>query len=301
MRLLVITNLFPNSLEPNRGLFNLQQLEALRNEPDVSIRVVSPLPWSPRLGLKERWRRYAELPGEEEIRGFKVYHPRYVVIPKVLRSLYGVSFYLGIKGCVARLRREFPFDVILATWAYPDAFGSVLLGRRIGVPCLVKVHGTDINHHTRHLLRRMMITWALRRAPGVIAVSDKLKQTMVRCGIPERSITVLTNGVNGTSFAPMPRAECRERLGLDPTQKIILYVGYLKVGKGVLDLLEAFNRLDGREGVRLVYVGDGPDRAVLEELIRRRGLGRSGRQKGLGRRVTTCCYWRRTCRGIKTC
>jgi glycosyltransferase involved in cell wall biosynthesis len=275
VRILVITNLFPNSLEPNRGLFNLQQLEALREEPDVSIRVVSPTPWSPGVSLGERWRRYSELPAEEEIHGFKVYHPRYVVIPKVLRSLYGVLFYLGIKGCVDRLRREFPFDVILATWAYPDAFGSVLLSRRIGVPCLVKVHGTDINHHTRHLLRRMMITWALRRAPSVIAVSDKLKRIMVRCGIPEDSITVLQNGVDAATFVPMPRDECRRTLSLDPSQKIILYVGYLKESKGILDLLEAFDRLDRREKLKLVYVGDGPDSTLLDVQLRRRGLSRS--------------------------
>ena len=61
MRVLVVTNLFPNALEPNRGLFNLQPLEELRREQGVSIRVVAPVPWSPG-AAPGKWRRYAALP-----------------------------------------------------------------------------------------------------------------------------------------------------------------------------------------------------------------------------------------------
>ena len=273
MRVLVVTNLFPNALEPNRGLFNLQPLEELRKEPGVSIRIVAPVPWSPG-AAPGRWRRYAALPAEEDVRGFRVYHPRYVVIPGILRDLHGLSYYMGIQRRVERLRDEFPFDVILATWAYPDAVGAMLVSRRLGVPCLVKVHGTDVNEHTRHRVRRRMITWALRRAPGVIAVSEPLRQTLVRCGVPADSITVLENGVNATAFEPMPRGTCRRQLSLDPADKIVLYVGNLKPAKGTRDLLEAFSRLEVGGRVRLFYVGDGPDSAFLEQQIRRRGLAR---------------------------
>ena len=43
MKLLIITNLFPNALEPNRGLFNKQQFLALAKR--CELRVVAPVPW----------------------------------------------------------------------------------------------------------------------------------------------------------------------------------------------------------------------------------------------------------------
>ena len=45
MRVLAITNLFPNVREPNRGIFNLQQFEALQERAEV--RVIAPVAWQP--------------------------------------------------------------------------------------------------------------------------------------------------------------------------------------------------------------------------------------------------------------
>ena len=124
MKLLIITNLFPNKKEPNRAVFNVQQIQELLKF--CEIKVVAPIPFL----------KYSkeQVPYEENIKGVDVYHPRYVVIPKILRSLYGYLFFLGIKKSILNIYQTFMFDMILATWAYPDAFGAAIIAKFLKKP-----------------------------------------------------------------------------------------------------------------------------------------------------------------------
>ena len=52
------------------------------------------------------------------------------------------------QGLLAQLA-AFAVYVVLATWAYPDGCAAVLAARALGKPCVVKVHGSDVNPMTR--------------------------------------------------------------------------------------------------------------------------------------------------------
>ena len=68
MKLLIITNLFPNKQEPTRATFNLQQIRELAKL--CELKVVAPLPYF----------KYSKekVPLEENIEGIEVYHPRHL-------------------------------------------------------------------------------------------------------------------------------------------------------------------------------------------------------------------------------
>ena len=119
MKILIITNLFPNSAEPARGIFNKQQFLELAKF--CELKVIAPVPWHKSRGI----------PGREAIDDIDVYHPRYFMIPKICRSLYGFFFYFSLLPKIKKLYKEFEFDAILATWAYPDAFGSYLIAKTL--------------------------------------------------------------------------------------------------------------------------------------------------------------------------
>ncbi|MHC4123088.1 MAG: glycosyltransferase family 4 protein, partial [Planctomycetota bacterium] len=109
MRILIITNLFPNKKEPTRAQYNRQQFGELSGL--CELKIVAPLPFF-KHSIKE-------VPMAETIEGIEVFHPRYLVIPKVLRSLYGFFFFFGIISAVKAIYKTFKFDVILGSWAYP--------------------------------------------------------------------------------------------------------------------------------------------------------------------------------------
>jgi len=268
MKILGITNLFPNHCQPLRGIFNKQQFVALSRL--CALKVVAPVPWFPKGCHQDPRSIYAEVAKEENIDGISVYHPRYFVIPKIARSFYGYFFLWGVSPTIKFLSKKNSFDAILATWAYPDAFAAALIAKKMGKPLVIKVHGTDINVTTRYFWRRMMIKYALHRATKIIAVSRALKEKMIHLGIPEKKIEVVVNGVDPTIFKKMDPHECREKLSLPQDKKHVVFIGNLVEIKGVKHLIEAFKDLP--EDIFLNVVGSGVLRNALEELVKKFGL-----------------------------
>ncbi len=278
MKVLAITNLFPNNVNPQQGIFNKQQFSQLAKL--CSLEVVAPVPWAPKLKSNDKRMLLADVTETETIDGIKVYHPRYLVTPKVGRSLYGFWFYAGIQGTVQKIYKDFPFDVIFATWAYPDAFAASLVARQMNKPLVIKVHGTDVNVTSQYFLRRLMIKHALNQAKKVIAVSYPLKEKLIKMGIAAEKIVVIPNGIDAETFKRLDKTECQNKLSLPRDKKNVVYIGNLVPIKGVQYLIEAFENVSDHACLHLV--GDGDDRKKLEKIVNERNL--SGNIKFYGRR-----------------
>jgi glycosyltransferase involved in cell wall biosynthesis len=153
--------------------------------------------------------------------------------------------------------------VLLGSWIYPDGAATVLLGRALGIPSVVKVHGSDVNLVAKLPAVRRQLQLLLPRATRTVAVSRPLAAELARLGVAPERIAVVPNGVDASLFHPRDRAEARRQLGLPCAGPVIVYVGRLVRDKGVLDLLAAFAPLAARHPtVTLVLVGDG---AVRDE------------------------------------
>ena len=278
MRVLIITNLFPNKSQPDRGVFNKQQFLELKNF--CEFRVVAPLPWMPKSLAKGDKAFLNEVPAEEIIEGIKVYHPRYLVTPKVGRNLYGFFYFLGIKNTVKKIYQTFSFDAIFATWAYPDAFAAALVSRIFEKPLIIKVHGTDINVAGQYFLRRKMMAYAFDTAQKVIAVSIPLREKIIAMGIPPQKVVLVSNGLNKEIFRKMDKKECQRNLSLDSNKKHVVYIGNLVPIKGVKYLVEAFR--DMPENISLNIIGDGELKMELEK--ESRTLNLTNRINFLGKR-----------------
>ncbi|MBU0477482.1 glycosyltransferase [bacterium] len=260
MKTLIISNLFPNTMEPSRAMFNKQQFTELSKL--CELKIVAPLPFF-KYSL-------AYVPEKELIDGIEVHHPRYLVIPKILRSLYGFFFFIGVIKKVKEIYKTFKFDVIFCSWAYPDGFGSALIAKLLRTPFVMKVHGTDVNVVTRYFFRRRMIVYALKRAEKVIAVSNALKEKIIGLGIDKEKIEVISNGVDTDLFRPVDRIPSRDKLCLPQDKKSILYIGNLEKIKGIDLLIDAMKDLP--EGINLAIVGRGSLEDELRAKVETLGL-----------------------------
>ena len=274
MRVLVYTSLFPNSVQPILGSFILERIQYLKNSANVSV--VAPVPFFPRVNIHSRWYEYARIPKREQIAGFQLDHPRFIVVPKVAMSVHAVSMFAGSLRRVFQRSKEHHFDLIDAHYVYPDGLAAVMLGKWLGIPVVVSARGSDINLFSTFRTIRPLIARVLHRADAVIAVSQGLKDRMVQLGCPAGKIVVIGNGVDAKQFRPAPQAEMRARLNLPLGAPIVVSVGNLKEGKGFHVLIDAIARLrQRRSDIRLVIVGEGPYRAQLEKQIENGGLGKS--------------------------
>jgi len=266
LRVLAITKIFPNLAEPLSAPFNRQQFAALARR--CELEVAATIPWFPGAGLIARWSsagKLAKVPFREQIEGIPVSHPRTLFVPRLAHGAWGPLYAASIIPGLRRYRGK--VDVVLGSWAYPDGFAAVIAARLLGVPCVVKLHGSDINVMARLPGPRRQIAWALSRAARVVAVSRALADEVAALGVPRERIAVVMNGVDAALFHVRDRAQARRELGV-PEGPLALYVGNLKPEKGVLDLAAAWERV-ARElpDARLVIVGGGPLRTQVEAAL----------------------------------
>ena len=179
-------------------------------------------------------------------------------------------------GCEAAL--GFRPDVVYERYALCSIAGS-LLARARGIPHVLEVNAplADEEERFRRLklggLTRALERWILRRADLVIVVSPPLAEHARRQGVAPGRIRVMPNGVDPKLFhTRRDGAGVRARLGLDDAF-LAGFAGTLRPWHGVAHLIEGFARaVQTGNGMKLMILGEGPERAPLEALARERGV-----------------------------
>jgi glycosyltransferase involved in cell wall biosynthesis len=200
------------------------------------------------------------------------------ILPNLKRSPWLMAqvpeFVLAELWAAWRLMRRERFDAIHAHWAVPQGFIAALLKRRFGVPIITTTHGGDI-YALRSGAALRAKRFALRSSDRVTAVSASLKGEVVALGVDPRRVDVLPMGVDTSRFTPEAYSP-QLRQALNPDGPVLLFVGRLVEKKGVRYAIEAMPAiLASHPAARLVIVGDGPDRPMLEQLTHERRLDRS--------------------------
>jgi len=201
-------------------------------------------------------------PGDTSYAGVRV-----VRLPSVPLPRYA-GFPVGLphRRTVADAISAFAPDVVhLASPAVLGAAG-MSVAQRLGIPT-VAVFQTDLVGFVRqHRLRADTAVWAwIRRIHGrvdrTLAPSTFTALQLRAAGVPR--VALWGRGVNLDLFGPGRRDdELRRRLAPDG-EVLVGYVGRLAVEKRVRRLAE----LAGIPGVRLVVVGDGPERETLRRAL----------------------------------
>lgn len=83
LRVLILSHLYPNTMNPVRGIFVHEQVQELIRQ-GCEVRVVSPVPWSPipLSWLLDNYRSLARIPHKALWYGVEVRYPRYRLFPR---------------------------------------------------------------------------------------------------------------------------------------------------------------------------------------------------------------------------
>ncbi|MDD4857169.1 MAG: glycosyltransferase, partial [Candidatus Krumholzibacteria bacterium] len=205
MKIICITNLFPDVTRPGFASFNRQQLVHLAAEHE--LRAIVPVPWPRRAMLALRGA--APKPSADCRDIMAVHYPTYFYTPKIMRSFYGEFYERSIRAVFDRLVSEDWPDVVYATWAYPDCWAASHLAALYGIPIVERVHGSDVNEYLEYAARKRLILEAMRGAWAVVSVSAALRDRLVAAGVEAGKIRVIYNGIDRNLFRPMDRGAAR--------------------------------------------------------------------------------------------
>lgn len=191
-----------------------------------------------------------------------------VLLPSMpLPSYPDVRVTLASTHKLATILRGHAADVVHLASPFVLGWRGVLAAEGVGIPS-VAVYQTDIPSYaerygipgaapalTRHLGRLH------RRADLTLAPSTSALDRLQSLGVD--SLALWRRGVDTERFAPERRNEAWRREVAPNGEIIVGYVGRLAPEKQVEDL----RALADLPGVRLVIVGDGPDRPALERTL----------------------------------
>ena len=267
MKVLLISNVFPNSAEPVRGIFTYRIAQALRKK--CHLEIVAPLPWVPPFLQKKFRIRYphVDVPPEEKIGNMTVHHPRYFVIPKFFGFMHSVFMFFPLFRLLRRIERGKGIDLINAHWIFPDGVAAAWAARIMHKPVILTALGCDINLYPKAFSRKVQILGALNSADAVTVKSNSLKKAIVEMKVSCRNISVIPNGVDLDLFRIMNKKKAREELGIPVNKNIVITVGSQDDVKGTKHLIEAisFMRKRMNQLPLLFLIGDGPLRNRLHQ------------------------------------
>jgi glycosyltransferase involved in cell wall biosynthesis len=187
-----------------------------------------------------------------------VHIPLHHIKPRTLTAVWRSS------RAIRALLRERSIDII-APDAPRDALtcGLAKIGTGTKMVWFVRLTAP---HNLDRLLERM--------ADGMIGVSEGTRRRFSSAPRVASRYRTIFDGVDFTQFAPVAdRAALRRALDLPVDRFLLLFVGQIKEGKGVLDIVDAMGLLarSNHPGPRplLLIIGTPIPLAILDEIARR--------------------------------
>ncbi len=182
-------------------------------------------------------------------------------IPGILKGTDYVALYRSMRKWYLKQDREFRERAVIdAHFGYPEGAAAWQLAKEFGRPFFVTVRGSEVEllHHGGS--RRRCILEALSRATGIIAVSDYLRDVLVKEGVDHSKIAVIRNGVDTELFMPRDAGALKTTLGIGANERIVISVGHLVERKRYDLVLTAMGPIMNQmDDVRLVIIGNEPD------------------------------------------
>lgn len=178
-----------------------------------------------------------------------------------------------------KLTKENRFDLTHSFFSVPCGALSYGLKLRRKLPYIVSLRGADVPGYSERfkglygiLCPIMKKIW--KSADFVIANSQGLKELALRSK-PEKVIGVIPNGVDVDQFHPAEKHEKAEKFE-------ILCVSRITPRKGIRYLIKALEKFIAEHPyVHLTIIGEGNEKASLENLVRSLGMKHNVLFKGL--------------------
>jgi glycosyltransferase involved in cell wall biosynthesis len=162
------------------------------------------------------------------------------------------------------------YDVIHVHQILYPAFISTLCGRILNKPIIAKVgssgFNSDINQIKKFPEGKMQLKYILKNISRVICTSSIMVDEFIKEGTGSNKIVLIRNGVNISDFNRQYN-NC----------KTLVTMGRFIKSKNIDVLITAFSKIinNANKELKLILIGDGPEKDNIKSIIKKLGVGES--------------------------
>ncbi|RMD94387.1 MAG: N-acetyl-alpha-D-glucosaminyl L-malate synthase BshA [Calditrichaeota bacterium] len=177
---------------------------------------------------------------------------------------------LGLATKLVEVAEEYKLDLIHAHYAVPHATSAYLakkILRSDKLKIITTLHGTDITLVGLDSSFFRVIKFNIEESDGVTAVSNYLKKRTIEEFNIQREIRVIHNFVDTNRCAKTDGICAKERYA-PHGEKILMHASNFRPVKRVSDVVRIFARVRQQIPVKLLLVGEGPERLFVQQLVK---------------------------------
>ncbi len=189
---------------------------------------------------------------------------------------------LALTSTMVDVVKHAKLDLLHVHYAIPHATSAVLARQilaceGIRLPVVTTLHGTDITLVGQDPSFAPVVTHAINASDGVSAVSEYLRNETHQRFDVNREIEVIPNFVDTERFSRQAKEHFKQAIS-PGGERLLIHVSNFREVKRAPDVVRVFAELhaDARSGVgpgvKMLFVGDGPDRPPTEALARELGV-----------------------------
>jgi L-malate glycosyltransferase len=163
-------------------------------------------------------------------------------------------------------------DLLHVHYAIPHASAAymakqIVATQGIHIPVITTLHGTDITLVGRDKTFSPVVAFSINQSDAITAVSNNLRDETYQIFSIEKEIQVIHNFVDTRRFAKKP-IDAFRRVIAPNGERILMHASNFRKIKRVQDIVRIFEIVRKKIPSKLIFVGDGPERAGAEALCR---------------------------------
>jgi len=183
---------------------------------------------------------------------------------------------LSLTSKMVDIAKHVGLDLLHVHYALPHASSAVMArqilnSEHLDLPVVTTLHGTDITLIGQDPSFEPVVTWSINESDGVTAVSDYLRQETYDHFDVTKDIEVIPNFIDTDRFVRQDKEHFKQAL-CPNGEKVIVHISNFRPVKNAQQVVEVFSRLRDDLHVKLLLVGDGPDRVPTERKARELGV-----------------------------
>ena len=180
---------------------------------------------------------------------------------------------LALSTKMVEVVRKYSLEVLHVHYAIPHAYAAymakqMLKEKGLDVRVVTTLHGTDITLVGSHPTYKSAVEFSINNSDVVTVVSKNLKETTNKLFNITKDIKVIYNFIDAKKYDNAQKEECKRIALAQPHERIFTHVSNFRPVKRVEDVVKIFSEVRKEIPAKLLMIGEGPERAKAENLVK---------------------------------